>query len=63
MLEMRRRQGASYFLITKFEEDLREGSYLSFWCYLETHFKKVSSSAEFTIFDLDLSRAGASRGQ
>jgi 4-amino-4-deoxy-L-arabinose transferase-like glycosyltransferase len=57
MLEMRRRQGASYFLITKMDQDLREGSYLSFWCYLETHFKKVSSTAEFTIFDLDISRA------
>jgi hypothetical protein len=56
MLEMRRRQGASYFLITEMEEDLRGGSYLSFWCYLETHFKKISSTAEFTIFDLNVAR-------
>jgi hypothetical protein len=41
------------------EEDLREGSYLAFWGYLETHFKKVSSTAEFTLLDLDVSRAGS----
>ena len=52
MLEMRRRQGAAYFVITKLEEELRWPPYSSFWAYLNIHFSKISLTPEFAIFDL-----------
>jgi hypothetical protein len=52
MLEMRRKDGASYFVATSWEDYLRYEPYSSFWLYLENHFKEVASGAQFTIFDL-----------
>jgi hypothetical protein len=52
MLEMRRREGASYFVATSWEDRLRYQPYSSFWRYLETHFKEFVSGTQFVIFDL-----------
>jgi 4-amino-4-deoxy-L-arabinose transferase-like glycosyltransferase len=56
MLEMRRREGASYFVETSWEDELRWPPYSAFWRYLEKHFREVASSPEFTIFDLSVVR-------
>ena len=37
---------------TSWEDYLRHQPYSSFWHYLETHFNKVASGPQFTIFDL-----------
>ena len=63
MLEMRRDQGASYFVITNWENELRHPPYSLFWRYLETHFKETSSGPEFTIFDLGTAPDGANYGK
>ena len=52
MLEMRRREGASYFVASSRESYLREEPYSSFWQYLERHFTLVISAPDFTIFDI-----------
>ena len=59
MLEMRRNEGASYFVITNWENELRHPPYSLFWRYLETHFKETSSGPQFTIFDLGTVPDGA----
>jgi 4-amino-4-deoxy-L-arabinose transferase-like glycosyltransferase len=56
MLEMRRREGASYFVATSWERYLRDKPYSSFWRYLEEHFNVVASTPEFTIFDIGPAR-------
>jgi hypothetical protein len=44
MFEMRRSEGAAYFLATSWEDYLREQPYSSIWRYLETNFKAIAHS-------------------